>query len=315
MDHGPRRQIVQRALKECLARTRQHGERSEEEFSRAVADLPAILRELADLLEAPPEDLGIRREAPALEGYALWAEHYDGEMDNPVVLGEEAAIHEAIGVVRGLRALDVGCGTGRHAVRLAAGGAQVVALDPTPEMLERARAKAEAAGVELRLELGGVGSVTEDLGDFDLVLCCLVLSHVQDMVGAVARLAARLAAGGRLIVSDFHPTNLLLGLRTAFAHEGQRYIVPNYLHPIGEYFGAMRKAGLTVARLWELGAWEGLPGVPTTLLMEGVRQTAGDRRGARPGTRGRRRGGSRSRARGRGCMGVVAWRRHSSQMR
>jgi len=272
MDHGPRRQIVQRALDECLLRTRLYGECGEGEFGRAVADLPQVLRELADLLDDPPDGLGIRREAPALEGYALWAQGYDEEMDNPVVLGEEARIEEAIGSVEGLRVLDVGCGTGRHAVRLAARGARVVGLDPTPEMLERARAKAAAAGVEVRLEAGTIEDLGEALGEFDLVLCCLVLSHVQDLTGAARRLSARLAPAGRLIVSDFHPVNLLLGLRTAFAHEGQRYIVPNYLHPVGEYFAAMREASLAVVRLDELGEWTDLPGVPTTLLMEGVRQ-------------------------------------------
>ncbi|MBM3473208.1 MAG: methyltransferase domain-containing protein [Armatimonadetes bacterium] len=258
-------------MAECLSRIRQHGESTEEEFERATADLPQVLRDCADLLEHPPADVGTRHEAPALESYSLWALSYDAEMDNPVVLGEEEVIREAIGKAEGLKVLDVGCGTGRHAVPLAAAGARVVGLDPAPEMLNRARAKAEAAGVELDLRGGGIDSLDDRLGQFDLVLCCLVLSHVEALHDAAARLASRVAAGGRLIVTDFHPTNLLLGFRTAFSHEGQRYIVPNFLHPISEYFDAMRKTGLVVTRIEELGGWEKLPGVPTTLLMEASR--------------------------------------------
>ena len=271
MNHGPRRRIVQRAMGECLFRIRQHGESGEEEFDRAAADLPQVLRELADLLEHPPADTGTRHEAPALEGYSLWALSYDEEMDNPVVLGEEEAIREAIGVVEGLSVLDVGCGTGRHAVPLAAQGARVVGLDPTPEMLDRARAKAEAAGADLELRIGGIDSLDDRVGEFDLVLCCLVLSHTEALSDAMARLASRVAPGGRLIVTDFHPINLLLGFRTAFTHEGRRYIVPSFLHPVSEYFAALRDAGLVVTRIDELGSWERLPGVPTTLLMEAAR--------------------------------------------
>ena len=268
MDHGPRRRTVQRAMGECLSRIRQHGESGEEEFTRQTADLPQLLREFADLLEHPTADQRMRHEAPALEGYSLWALSYDAEMDNPVVLGEEEAIREAIGPAEGLAVLDVGCGTGRHAVPLAAQGARVVALDPTPAMLDRARAKAEAAGVELALRAGSIDSLAEDIGEFDLVLCCLVLSHVPALHDAVARLASHIAPGGRLIVTDFHPINLLLGFRTAFKHEGRAHIVPNFLHPVSEYFAAMRSAGLAVTRLDELGSWDALPGVPTTLLME-----------------------------------------------
>jgi malonyl-CoA O-methyltransferase len=271
MDHGPRRRIVQRVMDECLSRIRQHGEVGEEEFARAVADLPQVLREAADQLENPPEGIAGRHETQELEGYALWAPTYDELAENLVVAAEEATIHEMIGPVEGLRVLDVGCGTGRHALPLAARGAYVVGLDPTPEMIDRARAKAAALLVDVKLEVGGVDSLDDRLGEFDLVLCCLVLSHVEDLHDAAARLAGRVARGGRLIVSDFHPMNLVLGFRTAFRHEGRAYVVPNHLHPVSEYFAAMRDAGLLVARLCEPGSWKGLPGVPTTLLIGAAR--------------------------------------------
>jgi len=275
MDHAPRRRIVQRALMECLARTRRFGETTEDEFARAVADLPGVLRELAAALDNPPPDLARRCEAPGLEGYSLWADSYDSEMDNPVVLGEETRIHDIIGPPRGLRVLDVGCGTGRHALRLASQGADVLGIDPTPEMLDRARAKAKARGVDVRLEAGDIAHLPDGPGLFDLVLCCLVLSHVADLREAVGRLTARVTPGGRLIITDFHPVNLLLGLRTAFSHDGQPYIVPNHLHSVADYFGALRLGGLAVTRLCELGEWPTLPGVPATLLLEGTRPLPG----------------------------------------
>src|SRR5712691_9282894 len=52
------------------------------------------------------------------------------------------------------RVLDLGCGTGGHAVLLAGRGYDVVGVDRSPEMLERARARGSAA----RFELGEIGN-------------------------------------------------------------------------------------------------------------------------------------------------------------
>src|SRR5580765_7488045 len=85
-------------------------------------------------------------EVPTREGYDRWAEVYDGE-DNPLVLLEEQHLTALAGDVAGLDVADIGCGTGRHALRLAAAGARVTAVDFSEPMLERARAKPGAAGV------------------------------------------------------------------------------------------------------------------------------------------------------------------------
>jgi 2-polyprenyl-3-methyl-5-hydroxy-6-metoxy-1,4-benzoquinol methylase len=75
---------------------------------------------------------------PTRDGYDPWAACYDTD-DNPLVALEEPRVDELLGEVCGLTVLDIGCGTGRHAIRLAARGAIVHALDFSPAMLERAR--------------------------------------------------------------------------------------------------------------------------------------------------------------------------------
>jgi malonyl-CoA O-methyltransferase len=73
-------------------------------------------------------------------GYNRWAEVYDAE-DNPLVVLEETKIAPLIGNVIGLAVADIGCGTGRHAIRLAAAGAKVTALDFSEGMLARNQAR------------------------------------------------------------------------------------------------------------------------------------------------------------------------------
>src|SRR5437762_12940407 len=112
-------------------------------------------------------------------GYDRWAEVYDGE-GNPLVALEEARVAELVGDARSLRVVDVGCGTGRHAVRLTAAGADVTAVDFSDGMLAQAKKKPGAERVRFV-----VHDVTTPLPfsdrAFDCALACLVADHVPDL--------------------------------------------------------------------------------------------------------------------------------------
>ena len=108
----------------------------------------------------------------------------------------------------GMRALDVGCGQGRHAGHLYARGLDVVALDHDEPVLETARAHiAETA------EMFGdqVGTATVMRGDayalpfddatFDLVVASEVLEHLHDDQAAMGELLRVVKPGGQLIVT------------------------------------------------------------------------------------------------------------------
>jgi hypothetical protein len=83
---------------------------------------------------------------PTREGYDRWAEIYDVEQ-NPLISLEEPQVELLLGEVAGLDIVDVGCGTGRHAVRLAERGANVIGVDFSDGMLARAREKDGASQV------------------------------------------------------------------------------------------------------------------------------------------------------------------------
>src|SRR5206468_8057208 len=77
------------------------------------------------------------RVVPAREGYDRWAASYDTE-GNPLLALEEPEVDRALGYVAERDLLDVGCGTGRHAIRLALAGARVTAIDFSEAMLAKA---------------------------------------------------------------------------------------------------------------------------------------------------------------------------------
>jgi SAM-dependent methyltransferase len=97
------------------------------------------------------------------------------------------------------RVLELGCGTGTTAVALAPHVAAYEARDISANMLAIGRERAVAAGVEtLRF---APGDLAEEIagGPFDAVLAFNVLHLVPDLDGALGRIHAALAPGGRFI--------------------------------------------------------------------------------------------------------------------
>ncbi len=78
-----------------------------------------------------------------------YGEKYDQESFTRGTVGECDFIESEIGRDKATRILDIGCGTGRHALELARRGYEVVGVDLSESQLQRAREK--AAGQDLRL--------------------------------------------------------------------------------------------------------------------------------------------------------------------
>jgi SAM-dependent methyltransferase len=115
-----------------------------------------------------------------------------------------------------LDVVDLGCGTGTTAIRLAATGARVTGVDADPEILRRARGKAGAEAVEWRsgrVEATGLADAC-----CDRVVLSLVLHHLPDPAKLATLEEARrlLRPDGRVHVADWGPPGDPL-MRLAFA--------------------------------------------------------------------------------------------------
>ena len=110
------------------------------------------------------------------------------------------------------RVLDLGCGTGNHAIPLARRGYSVSGVDLSAEMLEVAGRKAAEAGVELDLHEGDVRSARVE-GQFDaalLMFAVLGYQRTNDSVLATLRTArAHLRDGGVLVFDLWYGPGVL----------------------------------------------------------------------------------------------------------
>lgn len=199
----------------------------------------------------PASDIVSGEIVPTDVGYDRWAEVYDGE-DNPLVLLEEKQIGELIGNVAGLQVADIGCGTGRHAIRLAASGAKVTALDFSDGMLERARAKPGASDITfIRHDL--TKTFPLESGSFDRVVCCLVLDHICDLKGFFSELGRICKREGFIVISCMHPAMMLRGVQARFIEPatGRRIYPKSEPNQISDYVMASVQAGLGIEHMSE----------------------------------------------------------------
>jgi 2-polyprenyl-3-methyl-5-hydroxy-6-metoxy-1,4-benzoquinol methylase len=100
--------------------------------------------------------------------------------------------------------LEVGCGGGFHAMRLARRGYRVKAVDFSDAVLCTARENVRGAGLEHLIDVGREDLVDLSYPDhtFDHALCWGVLMHVPEVERAIEELGRVIAPGGYLIVHE-----------------------------------------------------------------------------------------------------------------
>ena len=195
---------------------------------------------------------------PTRDGYDRWARTYD-TMGNWLLALEEPEVDRALGDVRGLDVLDVGTGTGRHAIRLAEAGARVIALDFSDEMLAIARAKPGAERVRWLTHDASGGRPFADRS-FDVVLSALVLEHIplDELARVVAELGRVTRENGRVVVTAMHPAMFEKGISANF-HDADGEIRPrSYPATLSDYVSGAVDAGLRIDALSEHAVDEAL---------------------------------------------------------
>jgi ubiquinone/menaquinone biosynthesis C-methylase UbiE len=119
----------------------------------------------------------------------------------------------------GERMLDIGCGTGSlviEAGRVVGPECVVSGIDPSPEMIARARRKARHAGVNADFQEAAAERLPFPEAQFDLVTSTLMLHHLPKPARqtSVVEAARVLKPGGRFLAVDFAgsaPKKTLLG--------------------------------------------------------------------------------------------------------
>ncbi|AEG43935.1 class I SAM-dependent methyltransferase [Isoptericola variabilis] len=129
---------------------------------------------------------------------AMWASGDYPTIATTVIPTLGATLVEALGVGPGDRVLDVGAGTGNAAIPAALAGADVVASDIAPEVLDAGRRLAEERGATLRWEVADAHALPYDDGAFDVTMSCVGVMFAPFHRLAADELVRVTRSGGRI---------------------------------------------------------------------------------------------------------------------
>jgi ubiquinone/menaquinone biosynthesis C-methylase UbiE len=196
---------------------------------------------------------------PATRGRLIrWAKYYDPFV-SVFTLGRRARLRAttvALAQIQpGETVLEVGCGTGDVALAASArtgSTGSTYGIDPSPEMIGVARAKAARQAAAIDFQIGVIESLAFADASVDVLVSSLMMHHLPDDLKqrGLAEIARVLKPGGRLLIVDFKrpATHLDRALYGLFLHGG--------VHSGLQDFSAMlNEAGFSEIEAGETGFW------------------------------------------------------------
>jgi SAM-dependent methyltransferase len=140
---------------------------------------------------------------------AMWASGDYASMVETFLLPLGPRLVQASGIAAGMRVLDVAAGTGNASLPAAQTGADVVASDLTPELLEAGRERAEAAGLSLEWAVADAEALPFADASFDVVISAIgamFAPHHQDVADQLVRVCR---PGGTIGLLSWTPSGTI----------------------------------------------------------------------------------------------------------
>lgn len=181
--------------------------------------------------------------------YNQWSDSYDADENRTRDL-ERDVTRRRLGGLRFESILEIGCGTGKNTSFLCGIGERVLAVDFSQGMLEKAQEKVRADNV--RFMIMDITRPWElESGSFSLIVCSLVLEHVEDLSRVFSEAARTLRPGGKLLIDELHPFRQYEGKKARFYRDREKVEVDAFVHHISDFLSAAAAAGLELTDLDE----------------------------------------------------------------
>lgn len=175
--------------------------------------------------------------------------------ENPALAAEFNAIIGSMGDLQGKTILDVGCGSGRHAVRLAALAKEVVGTDISKKSIDLANSTAKKNGLENFKGVVSDYSAPFKTEYFDHAIMVNAVHHIDHPEQVLRSIGQSLRGDGELVIFEFNPLNLLF-IPFLVIH-GQIRAHLNMKYPRSNIFSLkdlIKKSGLEIVGI-EKYAW------------------------------------------------------------
>jgi 2-polyprenyl-3-methyl-5-hydroxy-6-metoxy-1,4-benzoquinol methylase len=140
---------------------------------------------------------------------AMWALGDYPAVATEVIADLGPVLVEACGIGPGQSVVDVAAGSGNAAIPAAKLGADVVATDLTPELLEIGKQAADAEGVTLSWKVGDAENMPCDDGEHDVVMSCVGVMFAPHHQAAADELVRVCRPGGTIGLISWTPEGFI----------------------------------------------------------------------------------------------------------
>ncbi len=183
------------------------------------------------------------------DAYNAWSDSYDTDENFTRDLDQKVT-REALASQHFDSILELGCGTGKNTVLLAQIGTKVHALDFSSGMIEKAKEKVKAKSVRFSMT-----DLTKrwpcDNATHDLIVCNLVLEHIEDLSHIFSEAARTLTPKGRFFINELHPFRQYMGGKAVFERGEETVEVDAFIHNISDFTNAAATSGLKLIKFNE----------------------------------------------------------------
>ena len=187
------------------------------------------------------------------KAYDEWSQTYDTDRNLTRDLDEQI-LREELANLHFQSILEIGCGTGKNTGFLAQIGAQVHALDFSEGMIQKARQKVNADHAKFSTADLTQRWPCEDWA-YDLVVCNLVLQHIEDLSFIFSEAFRVLEPQGKFLVNELHPFRQYEGKKARFGQGESITEIPAFVHHISEFVNVASDNGWKLLQLKE--HWHG----------------------------------------------------------
>jgi malonyl-CoA O-methyltransferase len=175
------------------------------------------------------------------DAYTRWSTTYDSDR-NPTRDLDQLATEHALKGRSYQNVLELGCGTGKNTALLSRVSRNILAVDFSPGMLKQAKAKIDASNV-----LFVVADLTKPwpckTESVELIVCNLVLEHIEDLTPIFAQASQALTEGGLFFISELHPFRQYQGTQARFQNDQGTIFIGAFVHHLSDFLEAAEQNG------------------------------------------------------------------------
>jgi predicted TPR repeat methyltransferase len=199
------------------------------------------------------------------KAYNLWADQYDINFNKTRDLDTTVTI-KTLSDINFSNVIELGCGTGKNTSFLLKKANQIIGLDFSQEMLNKAKMKIQDERVEfIKTDLTTAWNIANSFAD--LITCSLVLEHIKELDFIFSQAYKKLKLEGVFFISELHPFKQYAGSKAKFETDNGTQELETYVHHVSEYLKLGSQNGFKLVELKEWFDDENRAGLPRLISL------------------------------------------------